>query len=136
MTSYSCVAARLTMRSVLQTQGDGRSRSCPFVVLVSRPFMALCCSPRRRRNELIICSYILVHPSSTRLVNPAAFDRHRKGQQERTVSKRQALHDKGGSRDEPHERTCDRPGRRADGKRRERPAQARGASQPGCAGPA
>jgi hypothetical protein len=38
--SYSWVTARLTIRSVRQTQGDSRSWSCPFVGLVSRPFIA------------------------------------------------------------------------------------------------
>ena len=38
--SYSWVRARLTIRSVRQTQGDSRSWSCPFVGLVFRPFIA------------------------------------------------------------------------------------------------
>src|SRR5207247_10315178 len=40
MSSYSCVTARLTMRSVLQTHGDNRSRSGPVIRLVPRPAMA------------------------------------------------------------------------------------------------
>src|SRR5438128_21003 len=40
MSSYSCVTARLTMRSVLQTHGDNRSRSGPLIRLVPRPSMA------------------------------------------------------------------------------------------------
>src|SRR5439155_12955115 len=40
MSSYSCVTARLTMRSVLQTHGDNRSRSGPVIRLVPRPSMA------------------------------------------------------------------------------------------------
>src|SRR5262249_15394375 len=40
MSSYSCVTARLTMRSVLHTQGDSRSRSGPVIGLLPRPPMA------------------------------------------------------------------------------------------------
>src|SRR5437867_2658368 len=40
MSSYSCVTARLTMRSVLQTHGDNRLRSGPVIRLVPRPSMA------------------------------------------------------------------------------------------------
>src|SRR5207247_6784862 len=48
--SYSCVTARLTMRSVLQTHGDSRSRSCPFLGLL---FMAPYYSSRRRRASVL-----------------------------------------------------------------------------------
>src|SRR5215510_11258040 len=81
MSSYSCVTARLTMRSVLQTQGDSRARSGPFVGLVRRPFMASCYSAYRRRAR----SYMQLHIISSldsRRVNPTGVDRPRKRQEE------------------------------------------------------
>src|SRR5437870_13416257 len=67
MSSYSCVTARLAMRSVLQTQGDSRARSGPFVGLVRRPFMASCYSPyRRRTSRLYAATYYCMPRHSTR----------------------------------------------------------------------
>src|SRR5262249_38256235 len=60
MSSYSCVTARLTMRSVLQTQGDSRSRSGPVIRRVPRPSMAPCYSRWRRRTSI----YMHLHISS------------------------------------------------------------------------
>src|SRR5215470_14608110 len=81
MSSYSCVTARLTMRSVLQTQGDSRARSGPFVGLVRRPFMASCYSPYRRRTTCYMQLHIIAS-LAIRLVNPNGVDRPRKRQEE------------------------------------------------------
>src|ERR1043166_4284603 len=81
MSSYSCVTARLTMRSVLQTHGDSRSRSGPVIGLAPRPSMASCYSRRRpRTSELYACTYIGCGPPS--VWNPHGVGRRPKEQKE------------------------------------------------------
>src|SRR5712692_83225 len=79
MSSYSCVTARLAMRSVLQTQGDSRARSGPFVSLVRRPFMASCYSHIAAAQAGCMQLHIIAS-LDIRLVNPAGADRPRKRQ--------------------------------------------------------
>src|SRR5262245_21718985 len=85
MSSYSCVTARLTMRSVLHTQGDSRSRSDPVIGLVPRPSMASCYSRwQRRTSELYAHTYIT--PGALGSVwNPYSVGRRRKKQEVRAM---------------------------------------------------
>src|SRR5262249_62081609 len=75
MSSYSCVTARLTMRTVVQTHGDSRSRSGPVIGLRPRPSMApmLLAIPSTRK--VFICIHIYracVEPS---VLNPRGVGR-------------------------------------------------------------
>src|SRR5690348_7046792 len=90
MSSYSCVTARLTMRSVVQTQGVSRARSGPFVGLVRRPFMASCYSSYRRRTTIYMQLHI-IDSLDIRLANPTGADRPHKRQEE-PVQRRRASH--------------------------------------------
>src|SRR5882724_6214894 len=60
MLSYSCVTARLTMRSVLQTHGDSRSRSGPVIGLLPRPSMAPMLPVMPSTRKVFICIYIYI----------------------------------------------------------------------------
>src|SRR5262245_14745149 len=81
MSACSCVAARRTMRSVLQTQGDSRARSGPVIGLGPRPSTASCYSRGRRgTRELYACTYIIRAPS---VWNPHSVGRRPKEQKVR-----------------------------------------------------
>jgi len=82
MSSYSCVTARLTMRSVLQTQGDSRSRSGPIIGLAPRPSMALMLLALAATHKLIICMHIYMI-RETSVWNPHCVGRRPKEQKVR-----------------------------------------------------
>src|SRR5712671_5905456 len=67
MSSYSCVTARLTMRSVLQTHGDNRSRSGPLIRLVPRSSMAPMLLPMASTHKQLYASTYTLPPGSPRL---------------------------------------------------------------------
>src|SRR5437867_8042187 len=67
MSSYSCVTARLTMRSVLQTHGDNRSRSGPVIRLVPRPSMAPMLLAMASTHKHLRASTYTLPPGSPRL---------------------------------------------------------------------
>src|SRR5256885_12734386 len=67
MSSYSCVTARLTMRSVLQTHGDNRSRSGPVIRLVPRPSMAPMLLAMASTHKHLYASTYTLPPGSPRL---------------------------------------------------------------------
>ena len=60
MSSYSCVTARLTMRSVLQTHRDSRSPSGPVIGLLPRPSMAPMLPTMPSTRKVFICIYIYI----------------------------------------------------------------------------
>src|SRR5436309_1822559 len=60
MSSYSCVTARLTMRSVLQTHWDSRSRSGPVIGLLPRPSLAPMLPVMPSTRKVFICIYIYI----------------------------------------------------------------------------
>src|SRR5262249_53621323 len=83
MSSYSCVTARLTMRSVLQTQGDNRSRSGPIIGLVPRPSMALMLLAMAATRKRIICMHIYYGFGEPSVWNPHSVGRRPKEQKVR-----------------------------------------------------
>src|SRR5438132_14176552 len=83
MSSYSCVTARLTMRSVLQTHGDNRSRSGPVIRLVPRPSMAPMLLAMASTHKQIICNYIYAPAGEPSVGNPHSVGRRPKKQKVR-----------------------------------------------------
>src|SRR2546426_12481984 len=75
MLSYSCVTARLTMRSVLQTHGDSRSRSGPVIGLLPRPSMAPMLSAMPSTRKVFICIYIYRPCGEPSVLNPRGVGR-------------------------------------------------------------
>src|SRR5947199_10419263 len=83
MSSYSCVTARLTMRSVLQTHGDSRSRSGPVIGLLPRPSMAPMLPVMPSTRKVFICVYIYRPAVEPSVLNPRGVGRRPKNPQER-----------------------------------------------------
>src|SRR5206468_8711288 len=83
MSSYSCVTARLTMRSVLQTHRDSRSRSGPVIGLLPRPSMAPMLPVMPSTRKVFICIYIYRPAREPSVLNPRGVGRCRKKQKVR-----------------------------------------------------
>src|SRR6266404_600154 len=83
MSSYSCVTARLTMRSVLQTHGDSRSRSGPVIGLLPRPSMAPMLPVMPSTRKVFICIYIYRPCGEPSVLNPRGVGRCPKKQKVR-----------------------------------------------------
>src|SRR5262245_33704964 len=83
MSSYSCVTARLTMRSVVQTHGDSRSRFRPVIRRVPRPSMALMLLAMAPRRKLIVCMHIYMIALEPSVRNPHRVGRRPKEQKVR-----------------------------------------------------
>src|SRR2546421_6658681 len=85
MSSYSCVTARLTMRSVLHTQRDSRSRSGPVIGLVPRPSMALMLLAMPATRKRTICMHIYNDLREPSVWNPHSVGRRPKEQKVRDI---------------------------------------------------
>src|SRR6266404_2412241 len=83
MSSYSCVTARLTMRSVLQTHGDSRARSGPVIGLLPRSPMAPMLPAMPPTHKVFICIHIYLPCGEPSVSNPRGVGRCLKKQKVR-----------------------------------------------------
>src|SRR5438552_9595815 len=83
MSSYSCVTARLTMRSVLQTHGDSRARSGPVIGLLPRSPMAPMLPAMPPTHKVFICIHIYLPRGEPSVLNPRGVGRCLKRQKVR-----------------------------------------------------